>query len=380
MDKIDTLEQGYIKPLTGIRAIAAFMVFITHYNHFEKGTFVHSFFSQFYTGVSIFFVLSGFLITYRYYDRYQWKKGWFLTYIRNRVARIYPVYFLLTTMTFLVFLITDLHKDSQFTSRQIVTNSLWVYFTNITFIRGFLHDLIFSLVPQGWSLSVEEFFYFSAPITWLLIRRRFNMLYQTLALLVAGLMLVYIGKHIHFYGFFDTEVFMLKFTYFGKAFQFFAGMWLAFQIQKGAAKPLLNINKTYTGLGLTILIIAGIAVGWEHQQLYVTIFLDNVVLSFAIALFFWGLITEKSWVSDFLSTPIMRLLGRSSYAFYMIHVGVSQQFLENYISRNVFVQFVLLNLLAIAVYKWIETPMMLLIKGRKVEKKVVPVQGFATYK
>jgi len=380
MNKIDTLEQGYIKPLTGIRAIAAFMVFITHYNHFEKGTFAHSFFSQFYTGVSIFFVLSGFLITYRYYDRYQWKKGWFLTYIRNRVARIYPVYFLLTTVTFLVFLITDLHKDSQFTSRQIITNSLWVYFTNITFIRGFLHDLLFSLVPQGWSLSVEEFFYFSAPITWLLIRRRFNMLYQTLILLMAGLILVYIGKHVHFYGFFDTDVFMLKFTYFGKAFQFFAGMWLAFQIQKGAVKPLLNINKTYTGLGLTILVIATIALGWQRQQLYLTIFLDNVVLSFAIALFFWGLITERSRVSDFLSTPIMGLLGKSSYAFYMIHVGVSQQFLENYISRNVFVQFILLNLMAIAVYKWIETPMMLLIKGKRVARKMIPVQELAVNK
>ncbi len=379
MNKLETIEQGYIKPLTGIRAIAAFMVFITHYNHFEKGGFAHTFFSQFYTGVSIFFVLSGFLITYRYYGQYRWDKSWFVTYIRNRVARIYPVYFLLTTITFLVILITDLQKDSQFTHKQIITNGIWVYFTNITFIRGLLHQLLFSLVPQGWSLSVEEFFYFTAPVTWLLIRKRFNALYQTVSLLVVGLILVYLGKRINFYGFFDTDIFMLKFTYFGKAFQFFAGIWLAFQILKGknGQQPFPGINKTYAGLILTILIIACMGLSWKNEKAYLTIFLDNIVLSLTIALFFWGLITEKTIVSNLLSTRVMVLLGKSSYAFYMIHVGVSQQFLEKYVSGNIFVQFILLNLLAIAMYKWVETPMMLLIKGKAKGKKTIAVQEFA---
>ena len=45
--------------LTGIRAIAAYMVFIHHYNPFCEarfGTTIHSFFSQFHIGVTIFFV------------------------------------------------------------------------------------------------------------------------------------------------------------------------------------------------------------------------------------------------------------------------------------------------------------------------------------
>ena len=53
--------------LTGIRAIAAYMVFIHHYNTFaNKG--LHDFFGEFHIGVTLFFVLSGFLIAHRYYN------------------------------------------------------------------------------------------------------------------------------------------------------------------------------------------------------------------------------------------------------------------------------------------------------------------------
>ena len=57
--------------LTGIRALAAFMVYIHHYNPFSIeffGKYIHDFFSEFHIGVTIFFVLSGFLICNRYFD------------------------------------------------------------------------------------------------------------------------------------------------------------------------------------------------------------------------------------------------------------------------------------------------------------------------
>jgi peptidoglycan/LPS O-acetylase OafA/YrhL len=392
MNQKDSMEAGgYIKPLTGIRAIAAFMVFMMHYNPFEKDSFLYSFFGQFYTGVSVFFVLSGFLITYRYYERFRMEKRWFYRYIRNRVARIYPVYFLLTTITAIYFLAGELGKHGAYSNRQIIVNSGWVYFTNITFIRGYLHDLLFSLIPQGWSLSVEEFFYFSAPITWLLIKKRFNLVLQAIALLAAGWLLIRIGAHVHFYGFFDTPVFMLKFTYFGKAIQFFAGVVLAMWLvkQKGGGRPGTPGKSatsgswvTYGGLLLMIGCIVSLAIAWRYGQTYVCIVIDNVLLSFAIALFFRGLITEKSLVATFLSSPLMDLLGKSSYAFYLIHVGICQHLLNQYVTHNLLVQFILLNLISIAVYKWIEHPLMVLIKGKPAAKTPVretpmPNESFA---
>jgi len=104
---------------------------------------------------------------------------------------------------------------------------------------------------------------------------------------------------------------------------------------------------------------------WEYNQTYLSIIIDNVILAGAVALLFWGLITEKTKLSAFLSLPLMDLLGKSSYAFYLIHVGIFQEFISNFVSTNILVQFLLLNLLSIALYKWVETPLMRYIKARK---------------
>jgi peptidoglycan/LPS O-acetylase OafA/YrhL len=372
MKQKDSVEAGgYIKPLTGIRAIAAFMVFMMHYNPFAKDSMLYGFFDQFYTGVSVFFVLSGFLITYRYYERFRMEKRWFYRYVRNRVARIYPVYFFLTTITAVYFLLENLGKPGPYTPRQILVNNGWVYFANITFIRGYLHNLLFSLIPQGWSLSAEEFFYFTAPITWLLIKKRYNLVFQAVAMLAVGWLLVKAGGHVHFYGFFDSLVFMLKFTYFGKAVQFFAGVVLALWLVKKGPASRSGGRATYGGLALMLLCIVSLTIAWRYQLAYTEIVIDNVLLSFAIALFFRGLITEKSAVATFLSTPLMDLLGKSSYAFYLIHVGICEMLLDKYVTHNLLIRFIVLNLMAIAVYKWIEHPLMILIKGKTVVKAPV---------
>ena len=73
--------------LTGIRAVAAFMVYIHHRNPFDEvffGKKIHDFFGEFHVGVTIFFVLSGFLITYLML-REQEGKGVFV--IKNFYAR-----------------------------------------------------------------------------------------------------------------------------------------------------------------------------------------------------------------------------------------------------------------------------------------------------
>ncbi len=91
--------KNYFAALTGIRIIAAYMVFIHHYNFFTKGSFAWAFVNELHIGLPIFFVLSGFLIAYRYYSNGTIHVK---NYIVNRVARVYPMYFLLTTLTFIL--------------------------------------------------------------------------------------------------------------------------------------------------------------------------------------------------------------------------------------------------------------------------------------
>ncbi|MEO6499619.1 MAG: hypothetical protein ABIN95_11415, partial [Mucilaginibacter sp.] len=65
--------QNYVPALTGVRAVAAYLVFISHYYYIFGENFpqiVNRFLGEFHIGVTIFFVLSGFLITYRYYNNF----------------------------------------------------------------------------------------------------------------------------------------------------------------------------------------------------------------------------------------------------------------------------------------------------------------------
>src|SRR5689334_14754720 len=93
--------------LTGIRAVAAFMVFFHHLPLWLKPNVFIGLQLTFYDGVTLFFVLSGFLITYKYFDKLQASRGWIRYYFVNRFARIYPVYFLLLTVVILIRKDTD---------------------------------------------------------------------------------------------------------------------------------------------------------------------------------------------------------------------------------------------------------------------------------
>lgn len=85
-------KEDYYKPLTGYRAMAAYMVFCCHDNIiFEPGSFLYAFFASFGLGVPLFFVLSGFLIYTRYHES-EVSAPFYKKYMLNRVARIYPIY------------------------------------------------------------------------------------------------------------------------------------------------------------------------------------------------------------------------------------------------------------------------------------------------
>ena len=95
-------RREYFPALTGLRAVAAAMVVLHHFNPINPARFgwrVHGLVAELHIGVTVFFVLSGFLIGYRYVGG---SPVALRTYFANRFARIYPMYFLLTTVTFVL--------------------------------------------------------------------------------------------------------------------------------------------------------------------------------------------------------------------------------------------------------------------------------------
>lgn len=390
---------SYIPALTGVRAIAAFLVFFHHFNQLDFPFPLRRTLNEFHMGVTMFFLLSGFLICMRYYDTCELSENWFRKYIKNRIARIYPMYLLLTLVTFGLYFL--------FGGEASVLNGfdtpVVLLLLNIFFLRGFFDDFKFTGVGQGWSLTVEESFYFLAPLFFMQMKKNKKAIfYLPVLLLSTGCLLVLIFRNFSFFGFFGNFTFMFLYTFLGRCVEFFIGMGLALIILKTNEAD--RKYPVFTLLGLlgiagSIGIMASLPLNGIEYGLYhpVGIITNNLVLPIGIAFFYFGVIKERSLIRKFLSTATMQLLGKSSYIFYLIHIGVIANFAKlwtrtgvdafyNWLDTNgydwlsehlndsvlfIAIVFILLNLVSILLYKTIEEPVNLYIrKSRLLEKKL----------
>ncbi|WP_225829693.1 acyltransferase [Streptomyces sp. NK08204] len=147
--------------LTGLRWIAALLVFGLHVNNFgyfggAGGRIVFWAFGAGATGVSFFFVLSGFVLTWsaRPGDRV-------LGFWRRRIARIYPVH--LVTLALALLMTYTLAHQPKPTPTQAAANVL--------LLHSWWHPWWQTLNPVSWSLACEAFFYAAFPLLILLLRR-----------------------------------------------------------------------------------------------------------------------------------------------------------------------------------------------------------------
>lgn len=377
---------GYIPALTGTRALAAYLVFISHYEYIFDANFPHNvqrFFQEFHVGVTIFFTLSGFLIAYRYYGNFHLTTDWFKQYLKNRVARIYPMYFLLTTYTFVCW---------WFIKAPDITfgfgHPIGLYLMNITFVRGFFDQLRFTGIAQGWSLTVEECFYFSAPIIFLVAQRYKKFYIQPFIITGFGFLLVLIFRNFDWHGFFGNFTFMMVYTFIGRCFEFFVGIQLALIVRKKGIERTNKIKYTYFGFLMIFFCIwimstLGIPQGWTaglHNPWGIVT--NNYLLAICIAMFFYGLLTETTVLKKVLSNPFVELLGKSSYIFYLIHLGYMYDFVHKFLNWlndrvfdlydkwsvdwhspfeydivNLVIAFIVLNAVSILLFKTIEEPL-----------------------
>ena len=163
------MKKDYFPALTGIRAIAAYMVYIHHFNPFKAPIFgqsVHDFFNEFHVGVTIFFVLSGFLITYLLLKEeeatgtIEVKKF----YIR-RMLRIWPLYYLLMGMGFFVFPYLALTQGPiNYTTLFSNYSSNFIFFLFLMPNVAYILNSAIPFISQMWSVGVEEQFYFQWPL------------------------------------------------------------------------------------------------------------------------------------------------------------------------------------------------------------------------
>jgi peptidoglycan/LPS O-acetylase OafA/YrhL len=155
----------HLKGLNGLRAIAAVSVIISHitlalsefglnnnlFGKYSDGRVKPFLLAD--LGVSIFFSLSGFLITYLLLLEKEKGEIAIKKFYIRRILRIWPLYFLYLALAFTAFYVYSISFDK---------STVFYYFVlaaNIPYILG----ANFPLITHYWSLGVEEQFYLFWP-------------------------------------------------------------------------------------------------------------------------------------------------------------------------------------------------------------------------
>ena len=155
----------YFKRLDSLRFLAFFFVFWSHLftkefniDWISKNTTIQTVLKSFvYTGgigVQLFFVISGFLITYLLIKEHESNSKINIKhfYIR-RILRIWPLYYLIFITG--IFILPNLINTFQF------EGSIW---KNLCFLNNFDMENKEPNIAVGWSVAIEEQFYLFWPI------------------------------------------------------------------------------------------------------------------------------------------------------------------------------------------------------------------------
>lgn len=301
--------------LTGLRAFAALWVVAYHYRSDLKTLFpasepVWPLFDAGYAGVDVFFVLSGFIISYTYLDRLsRWTAGGHFRFLWLRLARIYPVH-LVTLLFFLIYNqpgpIGDLTADgleSAVRHPDFREQLLLVHAWGVGETRSWNYP--------SWSISAEWLAYLAFPLVALLGARVRTVRLATVGLAAALVLNVLIYLAIDAAG--ETgRVPMLRIVG-----EFAAGMFL-FHLWRAGRLPAFTRDHAATVLAIAAVVATTlVATRSDIAPVVATPLYAGLILALAYG---------RGWLPSVLSTRWCVLGGELSYALYMTH-AVSQRWL-----------------------------------------------------
>lgn len=300
----------YFKNLDGIRAIAALMVLVRHFFHNDSISYginqypiLSKITGLLQHGVTLFFVLSGFVITRILLNSIN-NKNYFSSFYKRRILRIFPLYYgsLVIYYVFAYYMNWNPNNNSIIPYFTYLQNLEW-----LTGVEGFGPN-------HFWSLAVEEHFYLFWPLLLFFIPKMH--LRGTIIFLV---LLAIPIKYLFFK--LDIEIDYNSLTRYDGLL---IGALIAyFEIND------LNKYKRYLGrYGWFILVIC----------LFTGAFIFNVQdkfpllnalakhpilnITFGIIISFLAFNYKESLISRILETRILQYLGQISYGIYVWHMLV----------------------------------------------------------
>lgn len=359
----DEVLPGILPSLTGLRFWAAALVVAYHMTSGLGAVPVASDLVRFgRTGVTFFFVLSGFVLTWTYMGR----STPLAVYYWRRIVRIWPLHVVTTAFSVMVWAWTD-HRYADELSPQVLAPALLLIHTWFPY----------PAVNRGgsgvsWSLSDEMFFYAIFPlvlVAFASVARWRGLLAVPLAMTAISLGL-WMAIPMEGIGPFHRNL-LLDYFPLSRVVQFIAGVAIAVAIRRGWRCP------------VPVWAAVGVVVGWhvvlipwsdavERSSMW-----DPYSASQLFALIPFALLIASIATKDLrgdqshLARPTFVLLGQASFAWYLIHspIILAYAYLFGMPGSRVDILLgwgvvaVMSQVLAIGVFLWFERPLERTLRG-----------------
>lgn len=311
----NTGVRGYVKGIDGLRAVAVIAVILYHMDflHVLKGSF---------TGVDIFFVISGYVISRSIYNRKFSKLSDYLSeFYKRRLLRILPALLICLGITVLL---STLFIPEAWLSRTIDKTGLSAFWGYSNFSLTWNNDSYFSPGAEynpflhTWSLAVEEQFYLLFPLiffVWLKYRDR-----KSGAGLISRILLIVTGLMSFIYVIFATSSNHESAFYLlpGRFWELACG---AFLFMLHERKKLILKSKITSNLfmaGGLLLALAGFIFSVERDFPFPW----AIVPVFAAVLIITSIVSSEkrpSFIHSFFSSKPVVYIGKISYSLYLWH-------------------------------------------------------------
>ena len=249
-------------------------------------------------GVQIFFVISGFLITFLLISEERQHKRVNLSFFYlRRILRIWPLYYLVMILG--IFVLPHLDSCFGFSGNKLMN---LIFLNNMSMDGGAPSSINVGCVNIAWSVAVEEQFYLVWPLFFILFRN-----YKKLLSLCCVVLFIQITIYIAGHGF-ETY-----FSFFGNLKYLITGCWGAFFYsnykERISASYLLKPNCFYFICFLAVSLIAANAISPFYN--YLTMWL--------LSIFYLYLVIYSVDKSKGESNSIISLLGKYTYGMYLYH-------------------------------------------------------------
>ena len=350
-------KRRYITGLDGIRAIAVIMVLAYHLKLalFKSG----------FLGVTVFFVLSGYLITGILISEVEEEgtidlKNFWLRRIRCLVPAVMSMAVVIIFVSAVVNRIIFTKGCKDFLASVLGFNNWWQIFNKVSYFEA---AGVPSPFTHCWSLAIETQFYLIYPLILLGIYKLVKSREEGRAkrgLLFAGvtLMLALISV-ILMIVLFDPQQDASR-VYYGtdtRAFSLLFGALLAilWDYRMVPRRLSASVNMVLGSVSFAVLLVMTIAINgssnfWYRGGQFVGTILTVLVI--------YTVLGRKTWLSRFLSNPVLKWIGDRSYSIYLWHYPIILL-----ISKGIkaswwitLIEIVLSVVLAELSYRFIETP------------------------